>query len=551
MLPMSKRLYWWIAVAILGIFAYLYALDGMHIPSTGDEGPYLQITRLTATTGHWLPLQPAEGLGVTKPPLLFWQGIIATNWGKHWELWRFRLPIVLYTFLTAWMIFWFTRKISNDSESAAIASVAFLAFTAIFHHGRPYITNLPEVFFLSLSYFLLLLHHQKNFSRKLIFWMGLGLFVGLSAWVRSIFLLAPTGLAFSLLLLWQRNWNLPEFIRKDVLRLSVFTLTVVAVFAFWFVIDPNPQAIVREFLFGENVSKLKTDGYWNNFFSGPYPVFAVWFGIFRNAGFLALPLLYVVVLNFRNRKQLHPQEYALWIWILAFIIVFTVPAQRQDSYILATMPAVAVILGLHWREIKPVWFRVFLLPLILVLAGLIYLMIPISLHVFPAGAYSFWHFVAPAAGMTMILASLIQPQWAPRLFIPVIFTAFISLASVVAPLEGPLGRFSAETISQVKNKTVYVPSNFRSQYEKYRFLLPGAEISSYEETDITKRDQLLRDGEWVIIEVAPEITNFESYKTAGERLTIRNRMPPEDANRVLFEQRMELLFRRELLLQGK
>ena len=97
---MKLRLIWWWVVAALGILAYLYSLGGMHIPSTGDEGPYLQITRLTAATGHWLPLQPAEGLGVTKPPLLFWQGLIVSNWGQDWELWRFRLPIVGYTFLT-------------------------------------------------------------------------------------------------------------------------------------------------------------------------------------------------------------------------------------------------------------------------------------------------------------------------------------------------------------------------------------------------------------------------------------------------------------------
>lgn len=548
---MNQRLIWWWAVAALGVLAYLYSLGGMYIPSTGDEGPYLQITRLTATTGHWLPLQPAEGLGVTKPPLLFWQGLAATNWGQDWELWRFRLPIVGYTFLTALMVFWFTRRVSGDTESAAIAGVIFLAFTSVFHHGRPFITNLPEVFFLSLTYFLVLLHRQQSISRKYIFWIGLGILVGLAAWVRSIFLLAPVGLALSIYVLWQRQWHIIDFLKHDALRLITFTLTVLAVFGLWFLIDPQPEAIFREFLLGENVSKLKVEGYWQNFFSGPYPVFAVWFGIFRNAGFLALPLLYVFIISLRRWNQLRHEEHALWIWVLAFIIVFTVPAQRQDSYIMATMPAMAVILGLHWREISRVWFYVFVLPLLAILCGLIYLMIPISQHVLPAGSYTLWNYLPPFTGLTFILLSLAYNKWAPRLFIPTIFLTFLSLASLVAPFEGSLGQFDEQTINSVNGKIVYVPSNFRAQYERYRFVLPGADIRSYEYGDDGRREALLKEGNLVVADAPLEVTTWAPYKVIGTRLSLRNRMPEKDIALVLAERRMDLLFRQELLLEGK
>jgi len=548
---MHRRLIWWWAVAILGVFAYLYSLGGMYIPSTGDEGPYLQITRLTAATGHWLPLQPAEGLGVTKPPLLFWQGLVASNWGQDWELWRFRLPIVAYTFLTALMVFWFTRRVSGDTESASIAGAGFLAFTSVFHHGRPFITNLPEVFFLSLTYFLLLLYRERSFSRNYTFWIGLGVLVGLAAWVRSIFLLAPVGLALSIYLLWQRQWRIVEFLKHDALRLTVFTLTVVAVFGLWFLIDPNPEAIFREFLLGENVSKLKVESYWKNFFSGPYPVFSVWFGIFRNAGFLALPLLYVFIISLRCWKELRHEEHALWIWVLAFIIIFTVPAQRQDSYIMATMPAIAVILGLHWREIPRAWFYVFVLPLLAIMLGLIYLMIPISQQVLPAGSYTPWNYLVPFTGLALVLLSLIYNKWAPQMFIALIFFTFLSLASVVAPFEGPLGRFDTQTIKAVSGKTVYVPSNFRAQYERYRFLLPGAEIRSYDFGDDATRDRLLSIGQIVVVDAPPEVANFGTYQVLGKRLTLRNRLPEKDIALVLVERRMDLLFRQELLVQAK
>jgi 4-amino-4-deoxy-L-arabinose transferase-like glycosyltransferase len=546
---MNQRLSWWLAVASLGIFAYLYALGGMNIPSTGDEGPYLQITRLTAATNHWLPLQPSEGLGVTKPPLLFWHGLIASNWGQDWELWRFRLPIVAYTFLSALMVFLFTRRITGDTESAAIAGVAFLGFTSIFHHGRPYITNLPEVFFLSLTYFVFLIYKGNHLGRKYTFWIGLGVLVGLAAWVRSIFLIAPVGLALSIYLLWQRQWRIIDFIKNDAPRLTVFTITVLAVFGLWFVIDPNPEAIYREFLLGENVSKLKIDGYWSNFFSGPYPVFQVWFGIFRNAGFLALPLLYVFILSIKRWAEIKHEEKALWIWILAFIIVFTVPAQRQDSYVLATMPAVAVILGMHWREIPQAWFYIFVLPLLAIFIGMAYLMIPISQQVLPVGAYATWHYLVPFSGIGIALFSLTYKRWAPHLFIPLIFLAYLSLASVMAPFESALGHYDAATIKETSGKTVYVPTNFKSQYEHYHFLLPGAVIRSYDYDDDLTRDRLLSEGEIVVANFAPEERNFGPWQILGKRLALRNRMPEKDIKPVLFERHMSLLFRQELILK--
>lgn len=551
---MTQRLFWWWAVAALAVFAYLYSLDGMYIPATGDEGPYLQITRLTAASGHWLPLLSIENLGVTKPPLLFWHGLVASNWGQDWNLWRLRLPIVAYSFLTALMVFWVTRRINGSNESGAIAGLTFLGFTSIFQHGRPYLTNMPEILFLSLAYFMLVLYRNRSFSRTYAYWIALGILVGLATWTRSIFMLGPVGLAFFVYLLWQRRWQIGDFLRQDALRLTVFTFTVLAVFGLWFLLDPDPQAIVRDFLLGENVAKLKTDGYWNNLFSGPYPVFQVWLGNFLNAGFLALPLAYVVFLNIKNWRTLAYEERALWIWVLAFIVVFTVPAQRQESYVMATMPAVAVMLGLHWKEIPRAWFYLFTLPLLAILCGLVYLMIPIAQQVLPAGAYTPWHYLAPFGGVALALLALLYNKWAKHLFIPLIFLFFLSLASIVSPLEGPLGQFTAETIRAMTGKTVYVSSNFRAQYERYRFLLPGADIRSYKFGDDATRDRLLSDGELVVTDFAPGVSDEEAsesgrYKVLGKRLIVRSRLPQEDVNKVLKERRMEFLFREERLLQ--
>ncbi|MEQ1916372.1 MAG: glycosyl transferase family 39, partial [Gallionella sp.] len=106
MINPSRLKYWYIAAVLLAVFTYFYGLDSQYIPKNGDEYPYKHITRLTADSGHLLPLQSQmENMRNTKPPLLFWQGIASTDGGKHWDLWDLRYPSVIYTLLTAALLF--------------------------------------------------------------------------------------------------------------------------------------------------------------------------------------------------------------------------------------------------------------------------------------------------------------------------------------------------------------------------------------------------------------------------------------------------------------
>ena len=92
----------WLALVGLCVAVYLLGLGSPYAPTNGDEMVYIHIARMTAESGHWLPLQ-SELLGTrnTKPPLLIWQAMVAGGWGAHWSLWALRLPSILYTFATA------------------------------------------------------------------------------------------------------------------------------------------------------------------------------------------------------------------------------------------------------------------------------------------------------------------------------------------------------------------------------------------------------------------------------------------------------------------
>src|SRR5260370_32854710 len=108
-----SRLLWYGLVTALAVVTYFFGLDSQHIPKNGDEYPFEHITRLTASSGELLPLRSElPNMRNTKPPLLFWQGIVSTNWGRDWTLWRLRYPSLVYTLLTALLVFLLALELS-------------------------------------------------------------------------------------------------------------------------------------------------------------------------------------------------------------------------------------------------------------------------------------------------------------------------------------------------------------------------------------------------------------------------------------------------------
>ena len=125
---MLKRLpthYLWLALAVVVALGYLFDLGGDHIPRNGDELVYIHIARLTAASGNWLPLVSSfDFMRNTKPPLLFWQAMVAGGWGEHWTLLRLRLPSVVYTWGITLMVALLTWKIIRSERAGASAKPA-------------------------------------------------------------------------------------------------------------------------------------------------------------------------------------------------------------------------------------------------------------------------------------------------------------------------------------------------------------------------------------------------------------------------------------------
>jgi len=113
----------------LACVTYFYGVDSRFAPKNGDEYPYTHIVRMTNAADAWLPLQ-SEMVGIknTKPPLLFWQGMLSTDHGNAWSLFNLRWPSLVYTALTTLLIVLSAVAISKNLSAGVLAGVIWLAF---------------------------------------------------------------------------------------------------------------------------------------------------------------------------------------------------------------------------------------------------------------------------------------------------------------------------------------------------------------------------------------------------------------------------------------
>ena len=185
----SPHLLGWLALA-LGVFVYLHNLGSEHAATNPDEHLYWQITRMTAEGGEWLPLKNLqEGERNTKPPALFWQGVVMTDWGQHWELWRLRLPVALYSLATAALVLLLARRLSGNLGTGLLAAAVFLAFFSTYRYGRVVLTSAPETFWFFLPFFILLYWRPRAGGLTWILALAFGLMVGVGLLYKSFALI--------------------------------------------------------------------------------------------------------------------------------------------------------------------------------------------------------------------------------------------------------------------------------------------------------------------------------------------------------------------------
>lgn len=481
----------------LAVITYLFGLDSLYVPKNGDENPYMHIARMTAATEQWLPLQSElDNMRNTKPPLLFWQGMVSTHGAAHWNLFDLRLPSVIYTFLTALFLFFTVKHFSKKTETGIIAALVWLSFIGTYRYGRPYLTEPPEIFWLSLPFFALLYWGKGAFASKWLFPLFAALSMGIALLYKSFFYVVPAGLALTLWYGCWRDWNIGLAVRRDAFKVLMIGVISLAIFSLWFVLDPTPETIWREFVLGENVGKIDpySGSYLQHLLWGRKSLFSFIVATFINAGFFIFVSVAAFWYCWRKRHMMQFEEKCLWLLILSFFLAFSLPSHRSGRYLLPIMPAMAALIALHWRQL-PLWgFRLALLMQMMLIMFFYWLGWDLQgstwLNTTSVWNYPVWHWALLIVALVAVFIGLANKECAKLMALAGSFLCYCALVSSLSPLDGPLGHYNEATIKQVQNQHVWIPCSFRAKNEEYRLLLPGAHLHGYSVKEAKQLDLL-------------------------------------------------------------
>ncbi|QDL55808.1 ArnT family glycosyltransferase [Rhodoferax aquaticus] len=510
------RLWPWYALVFSALALYVLGLGSPYAPTNGDEMVYIHIARMTAEAGHWLPLQ-SELVGTrnTKPPLLIWQAMVAGDWGQQWSLFALRLPSIVYTFATTGLLAFFAyhmaQPASNTSptagaeaahteklRTACIAASLYLLFFCTFRYGRAYLTSAPETFWLALPMWWVLWRcvrvgasAQPSASSAPVGWLGytlIGVAMGLGAAYKSFALLAPSAAAIGCAALLSTpggpRWNWRMWFRTST-GLAWSTLVGLGIFALWFVLDPDPAAVWQEFVVAENAGKMSGgQGYWHAALYGAYPMWTQLLAYPANAGLLFFPVLgfciWAITKAFRSSTYQHlsPGQWVLLAWLLVWLVVFTIPSQRSERYVIPAMPAIAIAMALVWRRIARIWFWITLLvcaPALVMLARIGWTMG--ELHIASATEVALT-LIAACAGLTSAIACFFSKSSLRNATLLAVLAVYATFGWMVAPISD--NGYGAAVQARMQGQRVAVPNGFTGQYERFHFVLHGARITPYD-----------------------------------------------------------------------
>jgi len=540
---------------LLAAFVYFYALGSDHAATNGDELLYAQITRVTADTGHWLPLQSeVERHRNTKPPALFWQGIISTDWAKNYDLWRLRWPNVIYTLGIAAMVFFLGRKLGGGTATGVLSALIYLAFFGTYRYGRVFLTSAPETFWLFLPFCLLLLRARPVAP---IGWgpaIAFGLMFGLSLLYKSFALVLPAAAGLAWWTLRARGYRLSAWIKADAAQIALSCAISLGVFSLWYWFDPQRHLILADFVLDENVGKFGTGGenYFANLLWGGSSIWRNVVSYPINAGLLAPAALAVFVLAFRARRGLSGNETLLWLWLITVFAAFSLPNQRDERYLLPAMPALAVLCALYWQRI-PAWLLGISLAAVAVIAfgmGWGAVLLTRDAGQGPLYPWYFWAFLA--ALIAFALTTLFRRHAVRSTVLPAIFLLYLAFALFLIPFDGPRGEYDSAAQDFARGKSIPVPVNFGAREEVYRFMLPGSDPQPYKIKKYTGIEALRAGNKAFIVSVPLRdnpLGGQSGLQLIGTRLQLVDRFNNKETADMLRGNVSPHLFKKDLLIE--
>ena len=283
-----------------------------------DEGRNGEVGREMAATNDYV-MPRIDGMPYLDKPIVYFAAEAAAMEILGPTELAARLPAYLFTLATAFVLWWFARRVW-DEEAALIAAIAYLTMPLTLAFAR------TVIFDSALSFFIVVAIVAFYLEKPTLAWAAIGF---------GVITKGPVAIALPLLV------AIPFAIKQKKFR-SLFSwwglVAFVAIIAPWvWAVSQVVPDFLHYVLVTETAQRLATKALKR---TGP-----PWYFIPYLIGG-ALPWAIVAIANGKElRKKIDPATLYAVLWILVPFIFFSISQSKRPQYILPLMPAIALLVA--------------------------------------------------------------------------------------------------------------------------------------------------------------------------------------------------------------
>tara|TARA_B100000963_G_scaffold297131_1_gene268488 strand:- start:36310 stop:37701 length:1392 start_codon:yes stop_codon:yes gene_type:complete len=326
-------------VVILLIRAFLnYSIPLMD----KTEARYAEIARIMNETKNWITPQIDYGVPFWgKPPISSWMSAITIFLFGENEFFL-RLP---YFFLSI-ILFFLTLK-HSEPNNKLITGLVLITLPQFFLHLGVVSTDLFLTFGVSLA-FLSFWKFSNKKNRSSIYFFFTGLAIGvLSKGPIAIILVIPP------ILLWMFwfSYDLKNILIKDFLYGLIFFMSISL--PWFFIAEKNSPGFLDYFIVGEHFKRFFDSNWIGDKYGFPkqQPIGTIWVFLFLFTMPWGIIIIKKLLKEFKKILK-NKWEFYLILWIIWTPIFFTTSSSLIHPYVLPVMPAIALLVGILWNNVK-------------------------------------------------------------------------------------------------------------------------------------------------------------------------------------------------------
>jgi hypothetical protein len=213
------------------------------------------------------------------------------------------------------------------------------------------------------------------------------------------------------------------------------------------------------------------------------------------------------------------------------------------------MPALAVLCAIGFARVRRAWF-IAAIGVAAALTAFVAFESVLLQRAIGIALFGLAHWMLLVGTLCLCFAAMIVARLTRPAAPVAALLIYCIMASFLRPFDGTPGNFDAAAQARISGRDVWVPSNFSSGEEAYRFLLPTAKLHRYPEARAANVTELAQRYPIFTVRLPLNTAACAACTVLGHRLDLRGRLDASDIRALLQGRAFETLFLEEFLIES-